>query len=82
MKILRAKTRAKNKYLKGRYYKGTYRGIKCDSRWELAFLLFCLAHGKFIVIFDVAFPHCTIKRLLILPDYRIKIVAKILMQNH
>lgn len=42
---LRARTRAKNRHLSGRYYKGTYKGIKCDSRWELAFLLFCLYKG-------------------------------------
>lgn len=56
-KILRLRTRTKNKYLKGRYYKGTYRGIKCDSRWELAFLLFCLAHGKPIKRCDVIFSY-------------------------
>lgn len=27
---------------KPRFYKGTYKGIKCDSRWELAFLIYCL----------------------------------------
>jgi len=29
-----------------RFYKGTYKGIPCDSRWELAFLLYCLAKKK------------------------------------
>lgn len=25
-------------------YRGFYKGIKCDSRWELAFLIYCLDH--------------------------------------
>ena len=72
MKILRAKTRVKNKYLKGRYYKGTYRGIKCDSRWELAFLLFCLAHGKPIKRCELIFYYTVSgKEHKYFPDFKI-----------
>ena len=27
---------------KTRFYRGTYKGVRCDSRWELAFLLYCI----------------------------------------
>ena len=42
--LLGKRTKHKNRKLKKRVraYKGTYKGIKCDSRWELAFLLYHL----------------------------------------
>lgn len=42
--ILGKRTRKKNRKLRKRVkcYKGTYHGIKCDSRWELAFLIYSL----------------------------------------
>lgn len=45
--ILGKRTKRKNRKLRKRVgcYKGTYHGIKCDSRWELAFLLYCLDKG-------------------------------------
>lgn len=44
--ILSKKTKAKNRKKKITSYRGTYKGIKCDSRWELAFLIYCLDKKK------------------------------------
>lgn len=46
--ILGKRTKRKNRKLRKRIrcYKGTYKGIKCDSRWELAFLIYCLDKKK------------------------------------
>ena len=46
--LLGKRTKRKNRKLKKRVgcYKGTYKGIKCDSRWELAFLIYCLDKRK------------------------------------
>jgi len=33
----------------GRGKKGWYKGFFCDSSWELAYLIYCLEHGKNIV---------------------------------
>ena len=42
--VLGRRTKRKNRKKKKRIvsYKGTYHGIKCDSRWELAFLIYHL----------------------------------------
>lgn len=36
-------------------YRGYYQGIKCDSRWELAFLIYCLDKGRKIKRCDKVF---------------------------
>jgi hypothetical protein len=36
-------SRGRRKY--GGFHKGSYRGINCDSGWELAFIVFCLDKG-------------------------------------
>jgi len=57
--ILGKRTKRKNRKLRKRVrcYKGTYKGIKCDSRWELAFLLYCLAKRKPIKRCDLIFTY-------------------------
>lgn len=46
--LLGKRTKKKNRKLRKRVrcYNGTYKGIKCDSRWELAFLIYCLDKRK------------------------------------
>ena len=44
--LLSKRTKRKNRKSRKRCYKGTYKGIKCDSRWELAFLIYCMDKGK------------------------------------
>ena len=41
----------------GEAKRGWYRGIWCDSSWELAFLMYCLDHGKEIVRSTQNFPY-------------------------
>lgn len=43
--ILGKRTKKTNRKKRVKSYKGTYKGIKCDSRWELAFLLYNLDMG-------------------------------------
>lgn len=40
-----------------RFYKGTYKGIQCDSRWELAFLIYCLDKKQPIKRCTLIFPY-------------------------
>ena len=46
--ILGKRTKKQNRKLRKRVgcYKGIYHGIKCDSKWELAFLIFCIDHNE------------------------------------
>lgn len=57
--LLGKRTKKKNRKLKKRVrcYKGTYHGIKCDSRWELAFLLYCLCKKKPIQRCNLVFEY-------------------------
>lgn len=57
--ILGKRTKKKNRKLRKRIrcYKGTYLGIKCDSRWELAFLIYCLDNNKPIKRCSITFEY-------------------------
>ena len=57
---------AKNKKLGGykpnaikKYHNGNYKGIHCDSSWELAYLVYCLEH-------NIPIKRCDIKRTYII----------------
>lgn len=41
----------------GRGKKGWYKGQFCDSSWELAYLIYCEAHGKSVVRNTQKFPY-------------------------
>jgi predicted Fe-Mo cluster-binding NifX family protein len=41
----------------GRGKKGRYKGQFCDSSWELAYLIYCEAHGKSVVRNTEKFPY-------------------------
>lgn len=41
----------------GRGKSGWYRGIWCDSSWELAFVIYCLDHGHKILRNEVKYPY-------------------------
>ena len=63
----------RRKRRKYRFYKGKYKGIKCDSRWELAFLVYCLDKGKPIKRCDLVFPYISRgKNHKYYPDFQIK----------
>lgn len=54
-------------------YRGTYKGIKCDSRWELAFLIFCLDKRQPIKRCNLVFNYTSRgKEHRYFPDFIIK----------
>lgn len=57
--LLGKKTKRKNRKLRKRVkaYRGTYKGIKCDSRWELAFLLYHLSKRHKITRCNITFEY-------------------------
>lgn len=55
---------------KGRIKKGYYKGFKCDSGWELAFIIYCLENGKQIIRNTQKFPYVYRKKKMNwLPDF-------------
>ena len=53
-------------------YRGYYKGIKCDSRWELAFLIYHLDKGKTVVRCDKFFTYkIGLKEHKYFPDFMI-----------
>lgn len=70
---LRKRTRIKNKNRKIKSYRGTYKGIKCDSRWELAFLIYCIDKGKQIQRCNEVFEYQVKgKTHKYYPDFKVK----------
>lgn len=72
--LLGKRTKRKNRKLKKRIraYKGTYKGIKCDSRWELAFLLFHLSKRHKIQRCNLIFEYTVRGKLhKYYPDFQI-----------
>ena len=54
----------------GEAHRGRYRGIWCDSSWELAFVLWCIDHGKEIVRNTRDFPYVyRRRRRMYRPDF-------------
>lgn len=59
-----------NKLVQSGFHKGTYKGIHCDSSWELAYVVYCIEH-------DIGIRRCDEKRKYIfnnethiyLPDF-------------
>lgn len=47
-KIVKGMNSNRNKVICRRGYKGWYKGIWCDSSWELAYVIFNLEHRNFI----------------------------------
>jgi hypothetical protein len=37
--------------------RGTYRGMWCDSSWELAYAIYCVEHGMSIIRNERKFPY-------------------------
>lgn len=73
--ILGKRTKKKNRKLRKRVhcYKGTFKGIKCDSRWELAFLIYCLDKKKPIQRCNETFSYVVRgKQHTYYPDFIIK----------
>lgn len=57
----------------GRGYAGSYKGIWCDSSWELAFVLFCEIHGREVKRARKRFKYVFEgKDRTYLPDFRYK----------
>ena len=72
--LLGKRTKRKNRKLKKRVraYKGTYKGIKCDSRWELAFLLYHLSKRHRIHRCNLVFEYTSRgKKHKYYPDFQI-----------
>jgi len=49
--------RHRRKKKKSRFKKGVYKGMKLDSGWELAFVLWCQDNGKTIIRNTQKFPY-------------------------
>lgn len=72
--LLGKRTKRKNRKFKKRVraYKGTYKGIKCDSRWELAFLLYHLSKRHRIHRCNLVFEYTSRgKKHKYYPDFQI-----------
>ena len=73
--LLGKRTKRLNRKRKKRVgcYKGTYKGIKCDSRWELAFLIYCLDKRKPIERCNEVFEYIVRGKLhRYHPDFKIR----------
>lgn len=78
--LLGKRTKRLNRKRKKRVgcYKGTYKGIKCDSRWELAFLIYCLDKHKPIKRCDKVFEYIVKGKLhKYYPDF---IIGKVVIE--